>query len=133
MGACSTAIRRNGGREPTLDVNGIGEVLQLIVDIRDEIIGSQMPQHVKVYILRRLRDVEDAVIAFRIAGFAGVESALDALIGGAMWRTPPTSQEPVKIWVRRLWEKIKAITQGTAAIAGSAQKIAESYKAITGE
>jgi hypothetical protein len=133
VGACSSAIRRNGGREPTLDADGIEEILELIIKIRGEIVDSAIPQVVKTFILRRLHDVEDAVVAFRIAGYSGVESTLDALVGAAIWRTPPTSQEPVKGWLHRLWETIQRVTQGTAAIAGSAQKVAESYKAITGE
>ena len=133
LGSCSQAIRRHGGREPTIDVAGIENILSTIHDVRNEIVASQLPHNVSLFILRRLREVEEAVLAFKIAGYAGVEDTLDALLGGAAWRTPPGQQRPVGGWINRVWMAIQTGTKGTATIASSTQTVVESYKAITGK
>ncbi len=133
LGSCSRAIRQHGGREPTIDVEGIERILGVIYEVRKEILASSIPQNVTLFILRRLREVEDAVLAFKIAGYSGVEEALDALVGGAAWRTPATEHQPVENWIKRIWNTIQTAAKGTAAIAGSAQTVVDSYKAIAGE
>jgi hypothetical protein len=133
LGSCSRAIRRNGGREPTIDIDGIESILNTISEVRNEIVASNMPRDVNIFILRRLREVEDAVFTFKIAGYSGVEDTLDALLGGAAWRTPATQQQPVENWVKRIFLAIQTAARGTAAIAGSTQTVVESYKAITGK
>jgi hypothetical protein len=133
LGSCSRAIRRHGGREPTIDTAGLKNILATIHEVHREIVASGLPHTVSLFIIQRLREVEDAVTAFTIAGYSGVESSLDALIGGASWRTPPIQQPQVGSWVKRAWTAIQSTAIGTASIAGSTQTVIESYKAITGE
>lgn len=133
LGSCSRAIRRHGGREPTIDKAGLGNILATIHEVRREIVTSSLPPTVSLFIIQRLREVEDAVTAFAIAGYSGVESSLDALLGGVLWRTPATQQPQVGSWVKRVWMTIQTAAKGTASIAGSTQTVIESYKAITGE
>ena len=90
LGSCSRALRRNGAREPTFEENAIPALLDLVAEIIEETAASTLPLDVQLFIVRRLRDVEAALRAFQVAGYSGVESALDALIG-AVWRTAPAS------------------------------------------
>lgn len=133
LGACSRALRRHDGQEPTLDVGEVENILDTIRQVQEELTQSALPQHVKLLLIRRVREVEEAVLAIKIAGYPVVESTLDALLGSVAWRTDPAEQNKVATWVKRIWSAIFTASHDTAQIAGYTQKVVESYKTITGQ
>jgi hypothetical protein len=130
LGACARALRRNGWTEPTLDDDGINELLETINDILIEVAQSALPKDVKIFVVQRLRDVEAALRSYQISGYAGLEITLDALIG-SLWRAPNDTKKPVGNWFMRLLSKVESATKTSAQIATSTQKAIESVRVIT--
>ena len=131
--SCSLAIRRHVRLEPTIDTEGLTKIVDTIRQVCDDIADSDIPEDAKLPLIRRLRDVEDAVLSFKVAGYSGIEATLDALVGRTLWRTPPEVKEKSIGWVKRVVSAIGSFTKGAATLAGSTQTVVESYKAITGE
>lgn len=131
---CSRALRRNGGREPTIDADGVDHLLALIRAVIDEIAASDLPVTAKVFLVERLRTVETTLLNIHLTGYAPVEAALDALTIGAVRITPEDSEarRHAGNWITRLWMALRDHAQGADAITATAAQTISAIQAITG-
>lgn len=133
MQTCARALRRHGMREPTLDTEAINELLTLVRETIDEVLKSEFPEKVKIFMVKRLREVEEALIAVSIGGFGRVEAALDAFAFAGLKVTAHGSPERSRVgeWFGNLWGKIHTLAAGTGAITGVAADASEIFRAIS--
>lgn len=78
-------LRSMGWSIPVPTNSELAELVTLVRTLSDEVTeSSALPPDAKVLILRRLRDVEDAIAAVRIGGFESVAAGMAAVASGVI-------------------------------------------------
>lgn len=126
-------VLRRRRPEPTIPDEGLVELVDLVRELIDAVLADpDLPPAAKQFLLERLRDVEIALLRFRVTGYAGVEAAVDALTGGAVRRDDIRGNENVGGWLSRLWDRMGAVTTRTKEVADAGNAVAALAQAFPG-
>lgn len=124
MRSCSGALRRNSSMVvPTLDDDAVQQLLELVRELVDEVISAGLSPTIQMFMVGKLREVEDLLLHVKIAGFTAVVDKLDEMLGGAIReaRGDRTAFEKAHAFIQRLWAKLTTVATGTSAITGAVE------------
>lgn len=128
--ACSRALHR-WKREPVIDQSQLDELIRQVRDLVESVARSDgLAEDAKVFLIKRLREVETALLGSRVTGFADLEAALDRLTGSLVRR--PDIREPGLLnRIGSFFHSLVFAAQGTDAIAGATASTIQAITAIT--
>jgi hypothetical protein len=109
--------------------------LQILLSDIQEWIGevsrdNSLKVHDKIFILRRLREVEAALLGFFMGGFDRLEAAVSALAGAALVCESARNRTFLDK-VASFWNRVLSVAQGAVAISGAAEDTAKAIDAIS--
>lgn len=130
VGAAARVLRRYG-QTPVIEEADRAELLDQVRTIIDDVSNHpDLPKHAKLFMLKLLRDVEGALIAFRLGGFDDVAATVAALAGGVVYVENVDQRGWWGRHVSRLWEAVLARAKGVQAIAESVTSVSEAVEAV---
>jgi hypothetical protein len=107
--------------EPVIPKDKLPELVELVREIIDAVLAdTQLPEVARAFLVSRLHEVEQAVLHFRVTGYAGIETAMDCLVG-YIARMPATQTATTQTWVGRLWGRIQLTLVGVSLIANTVE------------
>lgn len=93
--------------EPTIAPDSLTEILGLIREAIDAISADTgLPAEARLWLIARLREVERALLHFRVVGYDGVTEAMERLCGGLVVH-PSTRTDESRSWISKIWHKIE--------------------------
>lgn len=126
--AFTAELLHREGHEPSIEEDKLPDVIALVRDIIDAVSEShELPADARRFLVDRLQEVERALIHFRIVGYAGVEDAMDRLLGGII--RLPVTHDNAKGWLPRLFGSIKTSFGATKQIADTGTAVAGAIEA----
>jgi hypothetical protein len=114
------ALRRTGVRSPTLSSDAVQAILEdvhkWISDIAND---ANLSRQSRVFLTRRLLDLERALLAFTINGFEGVEVAFATLTGSVAVRSDMDETRRGGFLQRciGLWRNVMSVAEGAKTLA----------------
>lgn len=121
------ALRRLGLDEPSLDTEKVPGLVEQIRRIIDEVAADEgLPPDVRMLLVKRLREVESALLNIRITGYARVEETLDALAFAPIRSDlDQDGKERALNRVAKIWDLVQSGLNKAAAIAPPVVKLLE--------
>ena len=128
--ACSRALRR-WKKEPSVDQSQLEELILQARSLIDIVLRSEaLTSDAKAFLIRRLREVETALLGSRITGYADLEAASDRLTG-ALARRPDIREPGILAKIGAFFQALVLAGQGTTAIAGATASTIDAINSIS--
>jgi len=128
--AASRALHRRRP-EPTIDPSQLSMLIEQLRKLIDDVSSSNnLTPEAKLFLIRRLREIETALLGSRITGFADLEDAVDRLTG-ALVRRDDIRDAGIMKKIGSFFQKLVQAAQGTSAIAGATTATVQAIEAIT--
>lgn len=109
--------------EPVMTTEKLDDLGALIRQAIDAVIAdTDLTDEARHWLVTQLRDVEQAVIHFRIAGYRGVEEAMERLCGG-MARRPEAQNPETAGWFMKIWNKFMLGLTGVEKLGTASQSV----------
>lgn len=123
--SCAVVLRRHGVKQIELSPDEVSKLMDMVRSVADEINDSDLPQSIKLLIFQRVRDIETALLLYKIGGVERVEEAIDLFFGTAMRLGLATPKEQAKLlgWFKKVAAAIQGIAPAVKAIATSTEVI----------
>lgn len=113
--------------EPHILQEQLTDLLASVRELIDAVaLDGTLPPMARHYLLSRLAEVEYALLHFRISGYAGVEEAMERLLGGMLNR-PDTQTEQIRGWWARFWDALHVSATGAKQLGDAGTSI---FKAL---
>ena len=121
--------------EPTIPDDKLAGLVDMVREVIDAVTADEgLPTRVRAELIKRLREVEQALIHFRLVGYEGVQNAMDQFLG-TVARYPEAHQNG-KSWAARIWGGIMGALTGAKQIAEAGTAVAgaiEAFKPMIGQ
>lgn len=115
--------------EPSISPDDLSSIIDLIREAIDAIgADEQLAPAARLWLIGRLREVENAVLHFRIVGYSGVTEAMERLCGGIVLH-PLTRNQQASSWATRIWLKISNSLTGVDRLAVTSTNTANAINA----
>lgn len=107
------------------------DLISLVREVIDAVADdSHLPPEIRQILIDRLREVEDALLFFRISGYSGVQEAMEKLTGMIV-SEPATRTSKTDNWLKKLWANITIAIMGVKELSEGADLAMKSIEAVT--
>jgi hypothetical protein len=120
---CSDHIERIGAREPSVDDGEIAALLEQVLAVLAEVEVADIALPAKLYMLRHLQMVADALFEYRFAGYSGLWHGFGCCAGTHCAAVARADYVHPQVASPELWEKTLQILSRFSAIVTSARNI----------
>jgi len=109
---------------PTITQDGVYQLLVSVRTLIDDVSAqADLPENAKIYITKLLRDVEDALVWYRIGGFERVASTVAAVSAGVFLVPSEVRRNWLVDRLSNFWTSLQSHSSEIQAVSNSAQSV----------